>query len=403
MKKRLLTIILAFAGIVAAAQSLPRWTEGCLDIHAIATGKGENTLIIYPDGTTMLVDCGDMGDVWKGERVPDGSLTPGEWVARYIEHFTGSAHLDRFLLTHFHADHFGNPKAFRPGTHGYGLAGISQVAEEIKIDKFIDRGYPSYDFPTADYRTKASGLDNYATFVEYQVANGAKAEKFQIGSHRQLGMIYEPRKYDLDVWNIACDGRITTGHGSKSRPMYPDTADPAGFDENMFSNVFLLRYGKFTYYCGGDLGGCTWPKVSSIDRNFESAVADAICASGMLSDGKGITVLKADHHGTRDSSNPDFLWKMRPQNIVFHAFEDKHTWSDTIRRMLDVQMPGCKNLYTTGERGYVLLDEELQQKIHPAGHIVIRVYPGGGSYQIFVLDYHDREYSILECSDVIEL
>src|SRR5690606_8392419 len=36
---------------------LPDWEEGYLDIHAINTGRGESTLLIFPDGTTMLVDA----------------------------------------------------------------------------------------------------------------------------------------------------------------------------------------------------------------------------------------------------------------------------------------------------------------------------------------------------------
>lgn len=37
-------------------QTLPDWSEGYLDIHAVNTGRGECSLLILPDGTTMLVD-----------------------------------------------------------------------------------------------------------------------------------------------------------------------------------------------------------------------------------------------------------------------------------------------------------------------------------------------------------
>src|SRR5690554_174014 len=36
---------------------LPDWEEGYLDIHAINTGRGESQLLIFPDGTTMLIDA----------------------------------------------------------------------------------------------------------------------------------------------------------------------------------------------------------------------------------------------------------------------------------------------------------------------------------------------------------
>ena len=35
------------------------WRPGELDIHFIQTGCGEQSFFIFPDGTTMLVDCGD--------------------------------------------------------------------------------------------------------------------------------------------------------------------------------------------------------------------------------------------------------------------------------------------------------------------------------------------------------
>ena len=35
------------------------WRTGELDIHFINTGVGEQTFFIFPDGTTMLLDCGD--------------------------------------------------------------------------------------------------------------------------------------------------------------------------------------------------------------------------------------------------------------------------------------------------------------------------------------------------------
>lgn len=67
----------------------PVWSEGYLDIHHINSGKGESSLFILPDGTTMLVDAG--ATARPKPRVtdpkPNGSRTPGEWISRYIMHF----------------------------------------------------------------------------------------------------------------------------------------------------------------------------------------------------------------------------------------------------------------------------------------------------------------------------
>ena len=55
-----------------------------LDIHQIVTGRGNAAFTIFPDGTTLLVDAGDAGERADGEQRPDGSRTPGQWIARYV-------------------------------------------------------------------------------------------------------------------------------------------------------------------------------------------------------------------------------------------------------------------------------------------------------------------------------
>src|SRR5262249_54345135 len=88
-----LVILLAMTATAGWAQkvgdSLPAWTEGTLDIHQINTGKGNSALFILPDGTSLLVDAGWLGDE-RGRSAargvpqrPDATRNPGEWIARY--------------------------------------------------------------------------------------------------------------------------------------------------------------------------------------------------------------------------------------------------------------------------------------------------------------------------------
>src|ERR1700733_11780746 len=39
-------------------KALPAWKPGILEIHQIATNRGNSALLILPDGTTMMVDAG---------------------------------------------------------------------------------------------------------------------------------------------------------------------------------------------------------------------------------------------------------------------------------------------------------------------------------------------------------
>ena len=46
---------------VKVGEPLPAWSEGCLDIHAINSGRGECTFFVLPDGTSLCVDAGEIG------------------------------------------------------------------------------------------------------------------------------------------------------------------------------------------------------------------------------------------------------------------------------------------------------------------------------------------------------
>ena len=145
MKRFLAAAFIVLAGILPIsaqdAALLPHWEEGFLDIHTIATGRGDACLIIMPDGTTMMIDAGDNGKA-KDKQHPDGSMKPGEWQARYMKHFMeglpGGGSLDYAMVTHLHDDHIGSVRDTLPGRDGYALSGITLVGSLIHFDKLVD-------------------------------------------------------------------------------------------------------------------------------------------------------------------------------------------------------------------------------------------------------------------------
>jgi len=399
MKKMFLLCLVLFAVSSLGAQTLPEWKEGYLDIHNIATGKGDATFIIMPDGTKMLVDAGDMtGSRFICPAYPSDSLTPGQWISRYIRNFSVSApgkpeEVDYFSLTHYHSDHFGCNAALRDGPH-YMLAGIMDVAESVHFGKIVSRDYPNYDFPTSSTRketTGAAAIEEYIKFVNYQRdSNNTCAEKFVVGSHKQFALKNNPKKYKgtFDVYNVAGNGYITTGKGNKVVPMF--TVDPAILDENMFSTALLFSYGKFSYYNGGDIGGGKQGAYLEW-RDFERLVADRIGQ---------VTVMKADHHAWKEAMNSYFIWKTRPQAIFVQCSHINHPWKDTVQRLVDPLLPIRPEIYVTTDSGREQVGEELFSKLMPAGHIVVRVYEGGKAYQIFVLDNRSLDYRIIYQTEV---
>ena len=346
---------------------------------------------MMPDGTTMLVDAGDVGESWTKVHLPDSSKTPGEWIAHYIRHFSkplkSPGKVDYFLLTHFHSDHMGSHR--KPGS------GYFDVLESVSFDRIIDRGWPSYDFPSFEKNMKSSKvLDKYIDAVRGQVAAGSVAQQFQVGSRKQISLLNEPKKYDFEVYNIAANGRRHTGKGLNTVQMWPEDFDVKRYDENVFSCAFTVRYGNFSYFLGGDISGATDSRKDKMPRDFETQIAPLVGP---------VTVMKANHHGYRDSSMPVFLWTLRPDVIVVQCAEDGHPKTVTARRFLDPVYPGRRDLYITGDISRGDLGEEIWANFKPYGHVVVRVYEGGSSYQVFVLDPHSYDYRIIYKSDIYQL
>ena len=148
-------VVLAVAIVVARAgdvvgRPIESWQPGMLEIHQISTGRGNAGLYIFPDGTTLLVDAGELpGPSPKHTPArPDDTRRAGEWVVRYVRHALQHDRrpaLDYVLLTHFHQDHMGEVAKDMPvSPHGYTLTGVTRVVEDLKVGKLLDRGWPDY-------------------------------------------------------------------------------------------------------------------------------------------------------------------------------------------------------------------------------------------------------------------
>ena len=96
-----------------AGKKLPPWKPGEFQVHFIYTGVGESLFLIFPDGTTMLLDCGDFDAAARGDKavpiLPNPSRHAGEWIARYVTRVNPAiTDVDYMLLSHYHSDHGGS-------------------------------------------------------------------------------------------------------------------------------------------------------------------------------------------------------------------------------------------------------------------------------------------------------
>lgn len=370
-----------------------------LDIHQINTGTGDAALFILPDGTTLLLDAAGVNR--SAERppnydtpaIPDGSRRAGEWVARYIQRVHpegGRGALDYAMLTHFHGDHMGtllsdSPKA---ASGAYQLTGIADVGDAIPIRRILDRGWPDYDYPAP---SGSAMMKNYRAFLAWQrVHRGLEVERFEAGRADQIVLRKAPRDFPtFGVRNIAANARVWTGSGTTARSRFPEGMAPS---ENNCSLAFRLTYGAFSYFNGGDMQGVLSANAAAW-AEMESAVA---WVTGP------VDVHAINHHGTPDAANAFFLSVLQPRIHIFSIYAASQPGPDLLRRLLSEKMyPGPRDVFLTntrwpgreehlrklyGDADTVWLQEQLGKVAAGQGHILVRVAPGGASYQVIMLD-----------------
>ena len=366
---------------------LDPWKPGLLDIHHINTGRGNSTLAIAPDGTSLLVDAGaaaSSGPALNAAR-PDESRRPGEWIGRYAARqlrATGRSGLDYALMTHLHGDHVGEvtPRSPIANRGNYRLTGISEVAEILPIRKLIDRGFPDYSYPARV--SDASGL-NYIAFAQSAAAQGTQAELATPG--KQVGLKYAPERYpSCSARILSCNGRIWTGAAEESKAMFPPKApEIEPLSENSCSIALRLKYGSFSYFTGGDLN-CDTNYGRDKWRDVESAVA---AVAGPVS------VSTCNHHGYFDANGPDFVRALRARVWILQTWHASHPAISVLANLYSQQLyPGPRDVFCLGlHPAAALVCGRFSTGFKSSqGHVLVRVAPGGAEYTVAVLDDSDE-------------
>lgn len=384
--------------------ALPPWATGTLDIHHIATGRGNSTFVVFPDGTTLLIDAGAVqSSIPYAEPLPDASRSPGGWIADYVRqvHPAGAqARLDYALVTHFHNDHMGDlsPRNGRDAD-GFERTGITEVIADLAPATVIDRGWPSYDYPSSLLRapTPASRVDrtlvaNYKGVLDAAVARGAlRVERARAGAADQIVPRHDAAAFSVEVRVVAVNGQVWTGHGTDAEDTFPplSTIPEADWpDENMCSVALRIRYGRFDYFTGGDLPGDPEgaPAWQGVERRVGAAIGDT-------------DVHQVNHHGSIDPATPEFLAALKSRVLVVPAWAPTHPSPDVLKRLMNTRYyPGPRDIFVLALREPMThaIGARARQVASSLGHVVVRVAPGGDRYRVFVLDATSRERAVVK-------
>ena len=374
------------AASYSGEETLSAWQQGYMDIHHISTGRGNCTFMILPDGTTMMVDAGDNGpandDGTKLDRVPNESLTPAEWIVRYVTHFTEKAglpaKLNHMLVSHFHYDHVGVGTAEYPWSLDgeYLMTGVSYVGSTLEVDNFVDRAYPDYNFPYTGYFDKGVFrdyvmMDNYLKFLKSDYNRLNNISGFEVGSSGQFAL-KNPRS-DFAIRNVYANGLLWTGSGVSSASIVPSELTQSDLQsaENQWSAVVNISYGDFDYHTGGDINGT---ELFDAEREVAARIGET-------------DVFHCNHHACDDAMRGDALLLTCPQAFVVPAWEnDSHPEDAALSRMKSY--------------GKVFMAAPATKEgVESNGHVVVRVYEGGSEFQIFVLNDRSTDYEVIHKTD----
>ncbi len=395
MKKFVLILpIIALLGICTVnaqsksakvGETLPAWSEGWLDIHFINSARGECCFYILPDGTTLIVDAGEIpgGETFTPQR-PNAETKPYITYATYIKHFLpeGKSAIDYCAPSHFHTDHIGcTDCVVGTARAGYRKSGLLALYDEVPFNRILDRAYPTYSEDEVTPALSGQLAEDWARFVRWGVKKKKfTAERFTPGEE-QIVMVNKSKRYnEFSIFNICANGFIWNRTNSGDDRVVGKVAKSGG---NPASCGFHIRYGAFDYIACGDLTSSAQNRLAYYFRDF-------------VGEGK-LDAFKSNHHLAGNSWGTKMQeCNFNPRVVLNHCFTLN---KPDVNKLLHV-LPVVEDFFSTnihkdfGTLPGVKENNFLEKMTAYNGHIVLRVAPGGKSFYVYMLDDTNFEYKV---------
>jgi competence protein ComEC len=286
MKITLLKHIFHLSVMSLVCLAAPAQKQDKLLIYSIDVEGGQSTLLVSPQGGSLLVDTG-----WPGENGRDAMRIEAAMKD------AGITKIDHVLITHFHVDHVG---------------GVPNLVQRVQVGEFIDHGENREDSDITRH--------DYAAYIK--AIQGHPRRIVKPGDTIDIP--------GLSIVVLTANGEhIASVPGVKAEPN-PYCASEPKWDldttENPRSTGILVRFGKFRFL---DLGDLTKAKEIPL-----------VCPNNLIGH---VDLYLVNHHGFNLSNSKAFVDAIHPRVAIMnngaHKAGSPEAWQ-TVH-----ESPGLEDLY----------------------------------------------------------
>ncbi len=241
-----------------------------LSVHYLDVGQGDCILICFPDGKSMMIDCGN------------GSASAVNVIKNALQ-AKGITALDYLILTHPANDHTG---------------GVSKALEDINVKSVYHPDIPSDLVGFEKYYSAIRFLSDKGAEMKISLQGECFGGDYKVAILEPTAKSMQDSSYRDFLW----------------------TLEPTETQINDLSPYVYLEYQGFRFLFTGD---CSSRQEEKLITDYASTKFDkTFSVYNLKIKLENIDFLKIAHHGSSDSSSMDFLSLLKPKYSIISVAGD---------------------------------------------------------------------------------